>query len=67
MYCEHLGGSHKAGVDTGTDATPSPASPSLAGVVEGLGGSPLCVSPTTQVLVSRSLCLAPFTLHYIQD
>lgn len=44
-----------------------PAAPSLAGGVEGLGGSPLCVSPTTQVLVTRSLCLAPFTPRYIQD
>ena len=79
MCREYFRGSHKAEVETGTEATPGrspvlspvpsciPAAPSLAGGVEGLGGSPLCVSPTTQVLVTRSLCLAPFTPRYIQD
>ena len=56
MYCEYFRGSHKAEVETGTEATPGrspvlspvpsciPAAPSLAGGVEGVGGSPLCVS-----------------------
>lgn len=39
MYCEHLGGSHKAGVDTGTEATPC-RSPVLSPVPSCIPGFP---------------------------
>ena len=70
MYCVYFRGSHKAEVETGTEATPGrspvlspvpsciPAAPSLAGGVEGVGGSPLCVShhpsPCVNILLEES-------------
>lgn len=66
-------GSHKAEVETGTEATsrpqpgslslflPIPRCPSLAGGVEGVGG-PLSVSPPPSKSLCPTLCvLAPFT------